>query len=138
MIELIDTSALILARRHESVRSLLAGSIDRDEVAVCDVVELEYLMGARDATDYARLEDALRGFRRFTTEADDWAQARRVHRALAARGAGHQRSVRIPDLLVAAVAERAGVAVLHYDEDYDRIAAVTAQATRWVVPRGSI
>jgi beta-glucosidase len=27
--------------------------------------------------------------------------------------------------------------VLHYDEDYDRIASVTGQPTRWVVPRGS-
>jgi hypothetical protein len=30
------------------------------------------------------------------------------------------------------------VVVLHYDEDYDRIAAITGQPTRWVAPRGSI
>jgi hypothetical protein len=28
--------------------------------------------------------------------------------------------------------------VLHYDDDYDRIAAVTGQPAQWVVPRGSV
>lgn len=41
------------------------------------------------------------------------------------------------DLLIAA-AEAAGVTLLHYDEDYDRIAAVTGQPTRWIAPRGSV
>jgi hypothetical protein len=27
--------------------------------------------------------------------------------------------------------------VAHYDEDYDRIAAITGQPTRWVLPRGT-
>jgi predicted nucleic acid-binding protein len=52
--------------------------------------------------------------------------------------AGQLRSVPIPDLLVAATAERHGVTALHYDEDYERIAALTAQPTEWVVPRGSV
>jgi len=41
-------------------------------------------------------------------------------------------------MLVAAAAETAGVTVLHYDEDFDTIAAVTGQATRWIAPRGSL
>ena len=45
---------------------------------------------------------------------------------------------RFPDLIVAAAAEAAGLKVLHYDADFDRIAAVTAQETEWVVPRGSL
>jgi predicted nucleic acid-binding protein len=56
---------------------------------------------------------------------------------LAASGPGHQRSVSLPDLVIAAVAERHGAALVHYDEDYERIAALTGQAARWVVPRGS-
>jgi hypothetical protein len=28
--------------------------------------------------------------------------------------------------------------VLHYDEDFDRIAAITGQPTSWIVPRGSL
>ena len=39
---------------------------------------------------------------------------------------------------IAATAERHDVTVLHYDDDYDRIAAVTGQPAEWVVPRGSV
>ena len=28
--------------------------------------------------------------------------------------------------------------LLHYDEDYDRIAAITGQHVRWIAPRGSL
>lgn len=42
------------------------------------------------------------------------------------------------DLLVAAAGEQAGVCVWHYDEDFDRIAAVTGQATEWLADRGSL
>jgi predicted nucleic acid-binding protein len=44
----------------------------------------------------------------------------------------------VPDLLVAAAAEGEGLIVLHYDADFDRIAAVTGQRSEWVVPAGSI
>jgi len=37
----------------------------------------------------------------------------------------------------AAAAERSGLVVLHYDHDFDRIAAVTDQAMEWVVPSGT-
>jgi predicted nucleic acid-binding protein len=37
---------------------------------------------------------------------------------------------------VAAVAGREGLPIVHYDADYDRIAAITGQATRRVIPRG--
>jgi predicted nucleic acid-binding protein len=46
--------------------------------------------------------------------------------------------VGLPDLLIAAVAERERVTVLHYDGGYDRIAQVTGQPVRWVVPRGTV
>jgi predicted nucleic acid-binding protein len=46
--------------------------------------------------------------------------------------------VPLPDLLIAAVAERNQVTVVHYDADYDTIAEMTGQPTRWVVERGSI
>jgi predicted nucleic acid-binding protein len=137
VIELVDTSALVLGARDPAVRGWLVDAIAKDDVVLCDMVALEYLMGARNPDEYARLEVALGGFRWEDTLPSDWRRAREVHRALADRGAGHQRSVRIPDLLIAAVAERAHLPVAHYDEDYDRIASITGQPTRWVVPRGS-
>jgi len=94
-------------------------------------------MGARNATDYVAMEAAFAGFRWLPIEAADWARVRDVHRALAKTGPGRQRSVRLPEL-IAAVAERHGIAIVHFDEDYDRIAAITGQPTRWVAPRGSV
>jgi len=134
--ELVDTSALVLGVRDPRVRGWLADAVAKDELALCDIVALEYLMGARTADDYARLELALSGFQWVETVSADWRRAREIHRSLAGQGAGHQRSVRIPDLLIAAVGERAGLPVAHYDADYDRIAAITGQPTRWVLPRG--
>jgi hypothetical protein len=61
-----------------------------------------------------------------------------VYGELANQGGAHQRSVDHPDLLIAAAAETADIAVLHYDEDYDRIAAITGQPCEWVAPRGSL
>jgi len=43
---------------------------------------------------------------------------------------GLHRGPSIPDLLVAAVAEKAGLTVLHVDSDFDRIAALTRQTTQ--------
>ena len=59
-----------------------------------------------------------------------------VHRMLAS--ASQHRHFRLPDLIIAATAELNGATVLHYDADYDRIAAVTGQATEWVAERGSL
>jgi predicted nucleic acid-binding protein len=45
--------------------------------------------------------------------------------------------VSIPDLLIAATAERYALTVLHYDGDYERIAKLTGQAAEWIVPPGT-
>ena len=64
-----------------------------------------------------------------------------MDRALEVRGLlaakSQHRSVPLPDLVIAA-AERSGLTVLHCDADFDRMTNVTGQATRWVVPRGSV
>lgn len=46
------------------------------------------------------------------------------------------RHFRLPDLIIAATAERHGATVLHYDADCDRV--VTGQPVEWVVPKGSL
>jgi predicted nucleic acid-binding protein len=42
------------------------------------------------------------------------------------------------DLLTAAAAEHHAASVLHYDADFDHIAAVTGQQVDWIAPRGSV
>jgi predicted nucleic acid-binding protein len=58
-----------------------------------------------------------------------------VQGLLAGRG---RHRLPIPDLIIAAAAESARMTVLHYDADFDAIAAVTGQDVKWVVPRGSL
>jgi hypothetical protein len=48
------------------------------------------------------------------------------------------RSAGLPDLLIAAVAERERVTILHYDSDYDLITEVTGQPAQWIVPRATV
>jgi predicted nucleic acid-binding protein len=137
VIELFDTSALILAAEHPGAAEALREAIDRGGLAVTDVVVIEYLNGARNLAEYDRFAWSLGAAQRLRAEPEDWDRVREVHRLLAASGVGHQRSVSVPDLVIAAVAERHGATLVHYDEDYERIAALTGQPARWVVPRGS-
>jgi predicted nucleic acid-binding protein len=62
-------------------------------------------------------------------------RARQVQRMLAGRS---QRGRKVPDLLVAATAEEAGLIVLHHDADFDRVAAMIGQKCEWVAAQGSI
>jgi hypothetical protein len=59
-------------------------------------------------------------------------RALEVQGLLAARS--QHRVVPLPDLLVAACAERSGLTVLHYNRDYEQIAEITGQPMQWVVP----
>ena len=52
-----------------------------------------------------------------------------VASAALAHGSRH-RGVKVPDLLIAAAATWHGLTVIHYDADFDLIAAVTAQPAR--------
>ena len=135
--ELFDTSALILAAQHAGAAQQLRVTIEAGRLAVTDIVLVEYLNGARNLAEYDRFAWALDAAVRLRAEPADWDRVLSVHRLLAESGAGHQRSVSVADLVIAAVAERHGAELVHYDADYDRVAAITAQPTRWVIPRGS-
>jgi predicted nucleic acid-binding protein len=40
--------------------------------------------------------------------------------------------------LIGAAAEQAGVPLVHYDRDYERLARVSALEQRWLVPDGAL
>src|SRR3954451_8851701 len=90
---------------------------------------------ARSAAEWDRFAEALSAFELVETTADHLRRARQVQRLLAAK---HQRGRKVPDLLIAAAGEVANLTILHYDADFDRIAAVTGQRCEWVVPAGSV
>jgi predicted nucleic acid-binding protein len=134
--DLADTS--VWARSGKPGLESFAAALEEGRIAVCDQVVMELLWSAQNLADFRQTEAALLACPWFAVEPADWIEARRVFRELAARGPLHHRQVKIPDLLIAAVAARNGLTVIHYDTDYDVIASVTGQPTRWAAPRGTL
>jgi predicted nucleic acid-binding protein len=131
---LLDTSVLTRLGQP-AVRGAIEDRAERGELARAGISDLEVGYSARSSAEWDRLEGALSVFELVETTADHVRRARQVQRMLAAK---HQRGRKVPDLLIAAAAEAAGLVVLHYDADFDRISAVTGQPCEWAVPAGSI
>ena len=133
---LADTSALARLY-HPEVAAVLAPLIESGVVATCGVIEFELGWATRSSAEFDQVRaDRSAGYEWLATRDEDWRRALDVQAALW-RG-GRMRSVGLPDLLIAAVAERERVTVLHYDGDYGLIAQVTGQTVQWVVPRGTV
>ena len=133
---LIDTSAHARSD-HPSVRTVIAGLIADRVAATCVTVDLEAGYSGRDAGDVSAIAERRRSL--YVTLPINEAiadRARAVQVRMAARG--HHRAAGVIDLLTAAVAEHHGAVVLHYDADFEHVAASTGQPQAWVVPRGSI
>jgi predicted nucleic acid-binding protein len=138
-VELADTSAWVWTRAVVGeMRQQFDDAVVEGEVATCDMVRLELLHSTRSAAEFRALRQDLEALPDCPIGKEQWARALEVYEQLAHQGGLHHRAVRHPDLLIAAAAEAAGLAVLHYDEDYDRIAAITRQPARWIAPRGSL
>ncbi|HNO39936.1 MAG TPA: PIN domain nuclease [Marmoricola sp.] len=123
---LIDKSAYVRLSRSPDA-DLWFDRIERGLVGVATVTLLELGYSARSADDWhtgirqppvSRLQiEAL------TPLIEE--RAVEVQGLLASRG--HHRAAKIPDLLIAAIAERASLTVLHLDKDFDLIAEITGQ-----------
>lgn len=125
---LIDKSALIRLATSSRV-DVWADRIERGLVRIATVTLLEIGYSARGPQD---LRSGLREppvasmpVEYSTPTSED--RAVEVLTLLADRG--HHRAPSVPDLLVAATAETAGLAVLHDDKDFELIAELTGQDT---------
>ena len=133
---LADTSALARLH-HQSVAAALSPLIEAGLVATCGVVEFELGWATRTAAEFDQVRaDRDAGYEWLATHDEDWRRALDVQRAL--WHSGQVRAVGFPDLLIAAVAERERVTLLHYDGHYDLIARITGQQAQWVVSRGTV
>ncbi len=131
-----DTSALARLR-HAAVADALGPLVEAGLVATCGVIEFELGWATRSSNELDQLRaDRDLGYEWLPILDEDWRRALDVQAAL--WRAGRMRAVGFPDLLIAAVAERERVTILHYDGDYDHISAITGQPARWVVPRGTV
>jgi predicted nucleic acid-binding protein len=131
---LVDTSVLTRLR-HSTVHTALEPLAAGGQVARAGISDLEVGFFARNLREWTQLAAALAAFPLIETDAAHLRRARQVQRLLASRGL---RGRKIPDLLVAAAAEESGLAVLHYDADFDVIARVTGQPCEWVLPAGTV
>jgi predicted nucleic acid-binding protein len=118
-----------------AVRAAFGPRVDRGLVGTCPIIDLEILYSARTGSEHDHFRAQRTAFEYFPIT-DEIAQRAVEVQGLLAQRAQH-RSVSIPDLLIAATAERYGLTVLHYDGDYERISTITGQATEWVVPPGT-
>jgi predicted nucleic acid-binding protein len=123
---LADASAL-LELHHTAVASRLVGLLVGGRVATCGPVDLE-LLALVAADERAAVLDERRQFPR--VPCDDAA----ADRALEVQALVGDPSPSTTQLLVAAAAELAGLVLLHQDEAFERIAAVTGQPVERAAP----
>lgn len=123
---LIDKSALVRLASSPDAEEW-ASRISRGLVRTSTLTRLEVGFSARSADELrrSRTEPPLSSMpvEYLTPAIEDRAVA--VQQALA--DAGQHRGPSMPDLLIAATAEAAKLAVLHVDKDFDLIARVTGQ-----------
>ena len=124
---LVDTSAWIEFLRGtrsgpgEAVKELLA-----EELAICDVISMEVLAGARDDHHLQQLRGLLARATVIDMTPGDYEHAASLHRICRRQG----ETVRsLADCLIAAVALRASTPVLHNDRDYETLARHTGLLT---------
>jgi predicted nucleic acid-binding protein len=130
---LLDTSVVSRLGEQE-VRAVVDPLTHAGRLGRAGITELEIGCGSGNAREWDQGMADLSVFELVETSTDHLRRAKQVQRLLAWRS---QRR-KIPDLLIAAVAEEAGLTLLRYDNDFELIATVTGHACRWVVPAGTI
>jgi predicted nucleic acid-binding protein len=120
---LIDTSAWMEFLRDTGSRT--CERVDEalgSPIATCDPVRMELLAGARDEHHLDQLRRLLAIATTLPTGPADYEQAAALYRSCRRQGATIRKLI---DCLIAAVAIRAGVRVLHCDSDFDTLAQHT-------------
>jgi len=127
---LIDTSGLFRILQ-DKLRQAWAGELAAGVIAICPVVELEFLYSARSLADRLEKQRLLRtvfGWVPMAERAYD--RAATVQQLLTETG--KHRSAGPVDLLIAAIAEQQNLTVLCDDRDFETVACVTRQRVRLV------
>ena len=124
MSTLVDSSAWIefLRDTRSSVCIRVGDLLEAGDAAICDAVRMEVLAGARDESHLSTLHDVLVRATVIPTEPSDYDEAAGLYRRCRRRGATVRKLL---DCLIAAVAIRAGIPVLHNDSDFTVLARYT-------------
>jgi predicted nucleic acid-binding protein len=129
---LMPPSAVAAGRRAE-----VGGAIEEGSVFVCLPFLLEAGYSARNAMERDELLCELEALP--NVEMDSIVERRALDAQAQLARVGHHRLPTV-DLLLAAVADRHQLDILHYDADYDIIATRTDLrfGSVWLAPRGSL
>ena len=120
---LVDTSAWVeFLRDTGSATCNRVEALLESEIATCDVVRMEVLAGARDERHLGNLRRLLARAVFIPLMPADYELGAELYRRCRQRGETVRRLV---DCLIAAVAIRADVALLHRDADFDVLARHT-------------
>lgn len=134
---LIDTSAAVRVLRDPGVRTTWHEALTAGVIAICDPVELELLFTAQSLADRLRKKELLAELFGWVVTPDNvWTRAHRVQQLLTEQAT--HRSAVVADLAIAATAEANRLTMLHYDRDFETVAAATGQPTRWIAAPGTI
>jgi predicted nucleic acid-binding protein len=129
-IYLIDTSGLFRILQDE-LRPAWAEELAAGVIAVCPVVELEFLYSARSLADRLEKKRLLRTVFGWVPMAERaFERAESVQQMMTE--VGKHRSAGSVDLLIAATAEQARLTVLCDDRDFDVVASITGQPVKAV------
>jgi hypothetical protein len=127
---LIDTSG-VFRILQDKLRQLWSDHLAAGVIAVCPVVELEFLYSARSLADRLEKQRLLRELFGWVPMSDRaWERAEEVQQLLTEGGA--HRSAGPVELVIAATAERHRLTVLCGDHDFETVAAVTGQSVKLV------
>jgi predicted nucleic acid-binding protein len=120
---LIDTSAWIeFLRDTDSPVCVRVDRVLAGEIAVCDPVRMEVLAGARSDEHLRDLRGLLARAATIPTDPTDYEDAATLYRTCRRGG---QTVRKLIDCLIAAVAIKADVPILHADTDFDVLARHT-------------
>jgi len=120
---LIDSSAWIEFLRDTN--SEVCNYVDKllgKEIAICDVINMEILAGARDEIHLKKLRNLMSTATILSISSQDYEEAAFLYRTCRRNGKTVRKLV---DCLIAAVAIKNDLKVLHSDIDFDLLASET-------------
>jgi hypothetical protein len=128
----LDQAAVERGRADE-----IAGWLEEGRIATCLPFLLEASYSTRSACDHDELLTELMALP--NVRIDEHVEGRAIEAQRQLARAGHHRLPPV-DLIIAALADRHGLGVLHYDSDYEIVLEKTDLRfdSVWLAPRGSI
>ena len=127
---LVDTSvwvALLRDQKGALVQSF-RGRTTGEACVLCRFTQMELLQGARDESEWSRLDEYLAPQYYLECSQGTWREAARIFFELRKRGLGVSSPI---DCCIAQIAIESGALLLHRDRDFERIARLRPLAVEW-------